>query len=146
MSEKSKSKRTAPLWITLLAVALAACAISAFALASMQNFEIALPFFEEYAFIDSDLIIEDRSYQYEMATMRYDNITLTVRNTDIAQHAGTIAVTLYTTGDVEIASGTTTTGSINGGTAVAVTVDFTWVGSYTVADLLRGLTQLQQTS
>ena len=138
-----------PLWVGLLCVILAVSSLGFSVLTWAQNYQVVLPFIQEFAFVQPHLKVSSTVFHYNVLTMRYDNVTIDVQNTDtVNSHVGTIFVKLFTNGNVQIASAQTSTGSIGSSNTVVVTVDLRsgWIGNYTVADCVSAYVQIQETS
>lgn len=141
-----KTKRTAPLWITLVCLIATILMFSVTVLAYVQNYQVSLPFLVDITFVDSDLVPENPRFNYNTATLRYSNVTVTVTNYGSKIHDGVVDVRLITTDSVEIAYGNKNTGNIGIGVSMDVTVSLLWTSNYTAINLATATIQLQQTS
>lgn len=144
--EKSE-KRTMPLWLGVFCLILTVSSLTFSVFAYATQYQVVLPLIGELQFVSPELQIESFSFTYNSTLMQYTEAIVDIRNTGSMSHTAEIDIKLYTTGNVQIAFGSASTGVISGGTVFGVPpIALTWQIGYTVANLTRGEIQIQQTS
>jgi len=114
----------------------------------LTNFQVKVPFVSELVVGEPDLQVEAANFYFDVQINRYTNATFEVRNSDYSSsHSGIVYVVLYSSTNMEIATGECATGNVPAGTAVSnVFMSLTWYGSYTITDFARGKITLVQNS
>jgi hypothetical protein len=137
-----KAKRTVPLAIAiaLLLSGIGMGAIVAYAVSMSIN----LPYNVMITFSPASLHIDTISMAgYDSANNIYTQIQVTIHNyASSGSTTGTVTIYLYNSASTQIATGSASTGSVNAGTSVTITVNLTWVSGYNIDSLASGRASL----
>lgn len=142
--EGVKTKRTMPLWLGLICVVLAVTSVAFSVVMAVQSFHVKLPVIGDIQFEPSQLNIEAMSFTYNSTTMRYIDASVTVKNLAGTQQNAKIEIWLYDVTETEIAYGWNE--QTIAATSTQVNVILIWTDPYTVANVSRGVIQVQQLS
>ena len=134
-------KKTAPLWITVVALLAVVCMGVTFVAGAVQQFKIQLPYLFELQFIPTKLevaydLAKPIEFTYNYTSQQYINAKVQVRNTDtLAAHSGVVEISLINAASIKVASGMQNTGLLGAGITFEVTVPLTWQPGYTIEDI-----------
>jgi len=133
-------KKTAPLWITIVALLSTLCMGVALVAGAVQQFKIQLPYLLELQFIPTKLevaydLAKPIEFTYNYTSQQYINAKVQIRNTDtLAAHSGVVEISLINAASIKVASGMQNTGLLGAGITFEVTVPLTWQPGYTIED------------
>jgi hypothetical protein len=149
MTEKQEKK---PFYQSKLVVALLliwAIAATLYTVTSAAtNFNVKTPILSDLLATQADISVENVVLSFNIYNNRYLNATIDVKNNDnSANHQGVVQLILYDIQNLEIATGSESTGIISPGVRLGnIVIDLVWIGSYTVTDFARGKVTVTQLS
>ena len=132
-----RTKRTVPLAI-VIALMLSGIGMGGLVAYAVTTITVSIPYNVSIAFSSALQINAISMAGYDSANNIYTQVVVTVQNTGSSSASGTVTVYFYNSGSTQIATGSTSTGTISAGASVQVTVGLTWVSGYNIANLSSG--------
>jgi len=106
--------------------------------ASITTYNLVKPWITTITTTAPDLQIDNLTFNYDVNSNQYTSVDISVHNYGGSPKTGTVYIKLYNSVPTEIASGSASTGSVNAGATVVVSVSLSWSAGKTVSDLQSG--------